>query len=126
VAIKDFQNFDVNLESRSEIMSAGMPCSLQISVANIVARSSAFLFYFFSGMKSAILVDLLMITRSWSHLSLKGKSVMKSMAIASKLVQAVGGAHRLYALPLCFIDILGMIENILLFFRSFSATGNFA
>jgi hypothetical protein len=46
--------------------------------------------------------------------------------MARKLVQAVGGANRLYALPLYFVGILGMTEHILLFLRSFSATRNFA
>jgi hypothetical protein len=37
--------------------------------------------------------------------------------MARKLVQAVGGARRLYALLLYFIGILGMTEHILLFLR---------
>jgi hypothetical protein len=45
--------------------------------------------------------------------------------MARKLVQAVGGAHRLDALPLYFVGILGMTEYILLFLRSFSATRKF-
>jgi hypothetical protein len=46
--------------------------------------------------------------------------------MAHKLVQAVGGAHRLYALQLYFIGILGMTEHILLVLRSFLAIRNFA
>jgi hypothetical protein len=42
--------------------------------------------------------------------------------MALKLVQPVGGPHRLYALPRYFIGILGMTEHILLFLRSFSDT----
>jgi hypothetical protein len=45
--------------------------------------------------------------------------------MAAKVVPAVGGVHRLYALPRCFVGILDMIEHILLFVRSFSATRNF-
>jgi hypothetical protein len=46
--------------------------------------------------------------------------------MARKLVQVVGGAQRLYALPLYFVAILAMTEHILLFLHLFLATRNFA
>ena len=47
---KSFQVLDVNLESRSETMSEGRPCSRQISPAKIRKRSSAS-FFMSRGMK---------------------------------------------------------------------------
>jgi hypothetical protein len=41
----------------------------------------ALLFFFLRGIKGAILVNLSMITQSWSQPSVKGRSVIKSMAI---------------------------------------------
>lgn len=35
------QNVDVNLGSRSEITETGIPCSLKISLKNVVAQSAA-------------------------------------------------------------------------------------
>jgi hypothetical protein len=63
--MRDLQNLDVNLESQSEIISAGMRCSFHISLAKIVARSSGFFIFFFSGMKCGILVNLSISTQSW-------------------------------------------------------------
>jgi len=60
-------------------MSVGSPWNLQISRANILIRSAAD--FSFNGMKCAILVNLSMITHSWSQPSKQGSSVMKSVAI---------------------------------------------
>jgi hypothetical protein len=46
--------------------------------------------------------------------------------MAGNLGQAVGGAHRIYALPLYFIGIVSMTADILLSLHSLSATRNFA
>ena len=76
-----FQIEDVNLESRSDTMSRGSPCSLHISLANLRARSAAVLVFSFRGMKWAILVNRSITTHSSVQPFDKGKSVMKSMAI---------------------------------------------
>jgi hypothetical protein len=76
-----FHLVDVKWESQSEIISVGMPWNLQISRANILTRCSAVFGSFLSGMKSAIFVNLSMMTHSWSQSSDKGRSVIKSMAI---------------------------------------------
>ena len=76
-----FQVDDVNLESRSDTMSRGSPCSLHISLANLRARSAAVLAFSFRGMKWAILVNWSITTHSSVQPFDKGKPVMKSMAI---------------------------------------------
>jgi hypothetical protein len=76
-----FYSVDVNLESRSEMMSVRMLWNLQISLANILTRCSAFFWSLWSGMKCAILVNLSIMTHSWSQSSDKGRSVMKSIAM---------------------------------------------
>ena len=76
-----FQVDDVNLESRSETMSRGSPCSLHISLANLRPRSAAVLAFSFRGMKWAIVVNRLKTTHSSVQPFDKGKWVMKSMAI---------------------------------------------
>jgi hypothetical protein len=77
----DFQYFDVNLEFRSDRISAGNPCNVHIPQVNLSRRLSAFLFCFLRGMKYAILVNLSMITQSWSQPSLKRWSVIISTDI---------------------------------------------
>ena len=72
---------DVNLESRSEMMSCGKPCSLHISLAKVRARSSAVFPSQGSGMKWALLVNLSMTTHSALHPFDMGRSVMKSIVI---------------------------------------------
>jgi hypothetical protein len=81
VVRKDFQNFDVNLESQLEMILASLPCNFHISGVNTSTRFSAVLFFFLRGIQYANLVNLLMITQSWSQPSLKGRLVIKSMAI---------------------------------------------
>ena len=71
----------MNLESRSEMMSRGSPCSLHISLANLRARSAPVLAFSFRGLKWAILVNRSITTHSSMQQFYKGKSVMKSMAI---------------------------------------------
>jgi hypothetical protein len=76
-----FHSVEVNQESRSEIISVGMPWNLQISRVKIFTKCSAVFCSFLSGMKWAIFMNLSMMTYSWSQSSDKGRSVMKSMAI---------------------------------------------
>ena len=76
-----FQVDDVNLESRSDMMSRGSPCSLHISLVNLRARSAAVLALSFRGMKWAILVNQSITTHSSMQPFDKGQSVMKSMDI---------------------------------------------
>ena len=76
-----FQLDDVNLESRSDMMSRGSPCNLHISLVNLRARSAAVLAFSFRGMKWAIFVKRSITTHSSVQPFDRGRSVMKSMAI---------------------------------------------
>jgi hypothetical protein len=75
------QNFDVNCESRSETMSVGILCNLHIAWANTSVRFSALFFYFLCRIKSTIFVKQSIMTQSLWHLSLRGRSMMKSIAM---------------------------------------------
>ena len=57
-----FQVEEVNLESRSETISRGKPCSRHMSLANIPTRSPAVLAPEDRGMKCAISVNRQMTT----------------------------------------------------------------
>ena len=76
-----FQVVDVNMESRSDMMSRGRPCSLHISLVKVLARSAAIFAFSYSGMKWAIFENRSIITHSSVQPFDTGKSVMKSMSI---------------------------------------------
>ena len=80
-ARKSFQVLDVNLESRSDTISRGRPWRLQISRANICARSSAFFLFPSSGMKWDIFKNRTITTHNSVQSFDRGRLVMKSMAI---------------------------------------------
>jgi hypothetical protein len=75
-----FQIFDVNRESRFETISVGIPRNLCVLWANTSTRFSACFSCFLRGIKCAIFVKRSIMTQSWSHPSLRGRSVMKSIA----------------------------------------------
>jgi hypothetical protein len=103
-----FQNFDINRESQSKTILVGIPCNLYISDTNTSVRFSTVFSFFLTGIKCAIFVKQSIMTPSWLYPSLRGRSVMKSIAIddrSENTTPEVVVSCKSYALPLYFCGI---------------------
>jgi hypothetical protein len=88
--IKDFQKLEVNCVSLSNMISLGIPCSLNISFMNILAISIA-LQVDLTGIKWADLLNLSSTTMMASFCLVEvGNPVMKSMEMVSHFHSGIG------------------------------------
>jgi hypothetical protein len=87
---KDFQNSEVNFASLSDIISLGIPCSLNIYFMKILEISIS-LQVEFTGMKWASLLNLSTTTMMASFcLVVLGSPVIKSMEMVSHFHYGIG------------------------------------
>ena len=81
-AIQDFQKLEVNFVSLSDMISLGIPCSLNISFMNTLAMSIALQVNFLNLSTTTMIVSLCLVD--------VGNLVMKSMEMVSHFHYKIG------------------------------------